>query len=342
MIDAATAKAVEEAIVLAGVRYAYPGRGRSAERAMALNGLDASADRGEMIGFVGPNGSGKSTALRLMMGRARPEAGTVRVLGEEPATAGSAMWSRVGVMFQSPAVDPELTVSENLRVHAAMFGLSRGWRDRADGLLAEQGLADRRGERVGRLSGGQRRRVELVKALLAEPELLLLDEPTAGLDPEAVRGLWDALDALRAEREMTVVVSTHLGDDAMRCDRVVLLDTGRALAAGRPADLIDRAGGDVIRVEVASAGGVSGGFDAAGLDWVSERTTVEGAVWRARAVDAAASVPRIAEVLGDRLVRVSVGPPGLADVFSALRRSADEAQPAEAGDVAGVASTMGR
>lgn len=334
MTGEAAGERIGEAVVLEGVTYAYPGARRSAERALALDGLSLVAARGEMVGLVGPNGSGKSTALRLMMGRARPEAGAVRVLGETPGEAAPALWRRVGVMFQSPAVDPELTLSENLRVHAALFGLTGAWRRRADALLSEQGLTERRRERVGRLSGGQRRRVELVKALLADPELLLLDEPTAGLDPEAVRGLWDALDALRAERGLTVVVSTHLGDDAMRCDRAVLLDAGRALAAGRPGELIDRAGGDVIRAEVTPADGEATGLSAAGLDWVSDGPTTGGEVWRARAVDGAARVPQIADALGERLLRVSVGPPGLADVFAALRRSGREDQSADAGEAA--------
>ncbi|MEM0913465.1 MAG: ABC transporter ATP-binding protein [Planctomycetota bacterium] len=327
--------AVSEAVVaLDGVRYAYPGRRRSAERSAAVDGLSLVAERGEMLGLVGPNGSGKSTAFRLMTGRAAATSGTVRVLGVDPSAAGGAMWDRVGVMFQSPAVDPELTVGENLRVHAALFGLGGAWRKRAEALLDEQGLGERRGERVGRLSGGQRRRVELVKALLAEPELLLLDEPTAGLDPEAVRGLWDALDALRAERGLTIVVSTHVGDDAMRCDRVVLMDAGRALATGRPGELVDRSGGDVIRVEVREDGESAEAMSAGGLAWVSDGPTVGGYAWLAREIDAAASVPRIAAALGDRLLRVSVSPPGLADVFSSLRRSAETDQPDGAGAVA--------
>jgi ABC-type multidrug transport system ATPase subunit len=302
-----------------GVRFAYPAS-RGGERQAALDGLDLAVPAGAMVGLVGPNGSGKSTAMRLMMGRSQADAGVVRVLGLEPAEAGPALWRRMGVVFQSPAVDPELTVMENLRLHGGLCGMSRATIGRrGDALLETYGLAERRRERVGRLSGGQRRRVELVKALMTEPELLLLDEPTAGLDPEAVRGLWDALDRLRAERGVTIVISTHLGDDAMRCDAVVLMDAGRALASGGPGELIDRSGGDVLRVETTGPGEPPSD----GLTWRRDAETVDGVRWQTRAIDAPARVPAIAASLGDRLRRVSVGPPGLADVFASLRRAAE-------------------
>jgi len=317
-------------VTMTDVRFAYPAGRRSAERAAALDGLSLRIGRGQMVGLVGPNGSGKSTALRLMMGAKRADAGSVRVLGMDPAEAGTALWSRTGVVFQSPALDGELTVMENLRVHAGLCGLA--WsrvKQRANELLDTYGLAERRRERVERLSGGQRRRVELAKALLSEPELLLLDEPTAGLDPEAVRDLWDTLDALRAQRGLTIVVSTHLGDDAMRCDEVVLMDAGRALANGRPADLIDRSGGDILRLELATDRSNNDAPPASldtlsDLAWQHHGTTPDGDIWQARAVDAARRVPELASTLGDRLRRVTVGPPGLADVFASLRLSTDQ------------------
>ena len=213
-------------------------RARRAEPTKALGGVDFTISPGDCIALLGPNGSGKSTLLRA-------------IAGLQPLTTGSIQRSdalRLGVVFQSPALDPLLTVRENLRLQAALFGIDRP-DDRIERLCAEQAIDDRLGDRVRTLSGGLARRVEFVRAILAEPDLLLLDEPTVGLDLPSRAALLGAIDTLRAQRPgVAVVTSTHLMTDAERFEQVVMMSRGRIARRGSPAQLVAELGSQLLGV----------------------------------------------------------------------------------------------
>ncbi|QXD14898.1 ABC transporter ATP-binding protein [Rhodocaloribacter litoris] len=204
----------------------------------ALNDVTFSVKEGERFGLLGPNGSGKTTLFRILSTLLPPTEGTASVLGFDCVHRPDAVRRRLGVVFQQPALDDELTVTENLRFHAALYGLRGNTRTRRiDTLLNRFGLADRAGDRAGTLSGGLRRRVDLVRGLLHAPRLLLLDEPSTGLDPAARHAFWNAIDRLRHDEHTTILLATHLLEEAETCDRLALLDRGRLVALGTPADL---------------------------------------------------------------------------------------------------------
>ena len=205
--------------------------------------------RGEIFGFLGPNGGGKTTLFKILSTLMPATGGTVRVLGRDLAREARAVRMRLGVVFQRPSLDPKLTVVENLRHHGHLYGLQGGaLRRQAQGMLARLGLADRAADLVETLSGGLQRRTELAKGLLHRPDLLLLDEPSTGLDPGARRDFMAYLHQLRAEDGVTVLLTTHFIEEAERCDRVGILHRGRLVATGTPEELKGRIGGDVVVV----------------------------------------------------------------------------------------------
>ena len=205
----------------------------------AVDGIDVDVQRGEAFGFLGPNGAGKSSTMR-MIGCVSPRTdGTLRVLGEDPELAGSRIRARLGVVPQEDTLDVELSVRENLVVYGRYFGLSRQVvRERADQLLDFVQLAERADSKVEPLSGGMKRRLTIARSLINDPELLLLDEPTTGLDPQARHVVWDRLFRLK-QRGVTLVLTTHYMDEAEQlCDRLVVMDGGRIAAEGSPIALI--------------------------------------------------------------------------------------------------------
>jgi ABC-2 type transport system ATP-binding protein len=214
---------------------------------VALNDLSLRVDRGEIFGFLGPNGSGKTTLFRILSTLIASAPGAVRILGLDLATHRDDIRRQIGVVFQSPSLDKQLTAVENLRHQGHLYGL-RGsdLSQRIDAMLTRVGMADRPRELCGRLSGGQRRRIELAKGLLHRPRLLLLDEPSTGLDPGARIDLWRYLRQIRQQDGVTVLVTTHLMDEAEHCDRLAILDSGRLAACDAPTALKERIGGDVI------------------------------------------------------------------------------------------------
>ena len=201
-----------------------------------LPGISLDVRRGSVTGLLGPSGSGKTTLIRAIVGVQVVAGGEVRVLGE-PAGSPS-LRARVGYVTQAPSVYSDLTVRENLRYFARILGVDR---TRVDEVVATVGLADHAGQVAGRLSGGQRARVSLATALLNEPELLVLDEPTVGLDPVLRRDLWDTFHGL-AEAGATLLVSSHVMDEADRCDDLVLLRDGRIVARATPRELREQTG----------------------------------------------------------------------------------------------------
>jgi lipooligosaccharide transport system ATP-binding protein len=206
---------------------------------LAVDHMSFRITAGQCFGLLGPNGAGKSTTMRMMCCLTSRDAGDLEVLGHDPDRAPRALKQRLGVVAQDINLDLELTVRENLLVYARYFALSRAEaRRRADALLDFVRLTDRAGEAVDRLSGGMQRRLQIARALINEPELVLLDEPTTGLDPQARHAVWDRLRELR-ERGVTLVLTTHYMDEAEQlCDRIVIIDAGRIIREGRPAELI--------------------------------------------------------------------------------------------------------
>ena len=208
---------------------------------IAVDGIDFEIAAGEAFGFLGPNGAGKSSTMR-MIGCVSPVTdGTLRVLGRDPATDGPAIRAKLGVVPQEDNLDNELTVWENLMVYGRYFDLPRSEiRRRAEELLEFVQLSERRDDRIEPLSGGMKRRLTIARSLINEPELLLLDEPTTGLDPQARHVLWDRLYRLKQEG-VTLVLTTHYMDEAEQlCDRLVVMDKAHIVAEGSPRELIDR------------------------------------------------------------------------------------------------------
>ncbi|WP_081911170.1 ATP-binding cassette domain-containing protein [Amycolatopsis vancoresmycina] len=207
----------------------------------AVRGIDVEVRRGEAFGFLGPNGAGKSSTMRMIACVSPRTDGDLRVLGLDPEAAGPRIRARLGVVPQQDNLDVELTVRENLLIYGRYFGLSRAAaRRKAAELLEFAQLSDRADDKVDPLSGGMKRRLTIARSLVNDPELLLLDEPTTGLDPQARHLLWDRLFRLKAQGT-TLIVTTHYMDEAEQlCDRLVVMDHGRIAAEGSPADLIRR------------------------------------------------------------------------------------------------------
>jgi lipooligosaccharide transport system ATP-binding protein len=207
----------------------------------AVEGIDFDVSPGESFGFLGPNGAGKTSTMRMIGAVSPVSGGTLRILGLDPAAEGSRIRARLGVVPQQDTLDTELSVRENLLIYGRYFGLS--WSacgQRADELLEFAQLTERRESRVDQLSGGMKRRLTIARAMINQPDLLLLDEPTTGLDPQARHLLWDRLYGLK-QRGVTLVLTTHYMDEAEQlCDRLVVMDKARIVAEGSPAALIAR------------------------------------------------------------------------------------------------------
>lgn len=219
---------------------------------VALGGVSFEVPRGTMFAMLGPNGSGKTTLFKVLSTLVRPMSGSVKVFGHDLAGDALAVRRRIGVVFQKPAVDGKLTVRENLWGHGRLFGLGGSvLRSRIDEMLGRLGLSDRAADRVDTLSGGLQRRVELAKGLLHSPDLLLLDEPSTGLDPGARRDFLHYLQQLRDEQGVTVVMTTHYMDEAERCDRIAILHEGQIVSIGGADELKARVSGDVVVVQTA-------------------------------------------------------------------------------------------
>ena len=206
---------------------------------VAVDGIDVAVRRGEVFGFLGPNGAGKSSTMRMIGCVSPPTGGTLRILGLDPQTHGAAIRGRLGVVPQQDSLDLELTVRDNLVIYGRYFGLSRDQaRRKAVELLEFANLTDRADGVVEPLSGGMKRRLTIARSLVNDPEILLLDEPTTGLDPQARHVLWDRLFRLKRQG-VTLVLTTHYMDEAEQlCDRLVVMDGGRIVAQGSPRELI--------------------------------------------------------------------------------------------------------
>jgi lipooligosaccharide transport system ATP-binding protein len=208
---------------------------------VAVDGIDFDVQKGEAFGFLGPNGAGKTSTMRMVGCVSPPSGGTLRILGLDPNTEGAAIRARLGVVPQQDTLDLELTVRENIIIYGRYFGLSRKeLRGRADELLEFVQLTDRADSRVDPLSGGMKRRLTIARSLVNDPDVLLLDEPTTGLDPQARHTVWDRLFRLK-QRGVTLILTTHYMDEAEQlCDRLVVMDKAKIVAEGSPRELIER------------------------------------------------------------------------------------------------------
>jgi ABC-2 type transport system ATP-binding protein len=216
----------------------------------ALDRVSFDVHAGEIFGLLGPNGGGKTTLFRILSTQLAPTSGVARVFGFDVVRRAREVRRRIGVVFQSQSVDGKLTVAENLRHQGHLYGLRGARLDaRIEEMLAQFGLAERARERAEKLSGGLRRRVEIAKAMLHRPSLLLLDEPTTGLDIGARHDLWSYLESLRATGGVTIMLTTHTMEEAEGCERVLLLDEGKIIALDSPAALKAEIGGDVVAAQ---------------------------------------------------------------------------------------------
>lgn len=219
----------------------------------ALSSVSLTVERGEIFGLLGPNGGGKTTLFRLLTTLLPIREGAISILGNDVAANPSKSRRLFGVTFQSPSLDGKLTVRENLVHQSHLYGLFGGdMRSRIDELLTRLGIADRAGDRVDTLSGGLKRRVEIAKGLIHRPQLLLLDEPSTGLDPGARHDTWRYLVQLRNEQQTTILVTTHILEEAEHCDRIGILDRGELVALDTPENLRAEVGGDCLTIRTAN------------------------------------------------------------------------------------------
>ncbi|HYB97587.1 MAG TPA: ABC transporter ATP-binding protein [Candidatus Limnocylindrales bacterium] len=293
------------AVTVAGLGHSY-----GAHR--ALTDVSFEVAPGEIFGLLGPNGGGKTTLFRILATLLPVSEGRVSVAGIDLARDITAVRRAIGVVFQSPSLDVKLTVRENLTHHGRLYGL-RGSQLQAaiDAALARLGLSDRTAAIVETLSGGLKRRVELAKGLLSAPSILILDEPSTGLDPGARRDLWSYLADLRARSGTTVLVTTHLMEEAERCDRLGILDHGRLVSSGTPDALRRKIGGDVLTIKTPDPAGLRAELlERFGHDSI----TVDGTV-RLERPDAHLLIRQIYEAIPDRIESISLGHPTLEDVF---------------------------
>ena len=271
---------------------------------------------GETLGLLGPNGSGKSTLLKTLVGLRRPVRGSLEVDGRQIAVGAQSLRARIGVVFQEPSLDVKLSAWENLLLGAKLFCVPKKQaEERAAALLSSMELYDRRDDRVEIYSGGMKRRLEIARAMIHHPHMLLMDEPTTGLDPVAFERTWEIVESLKEEHRLTVMLTTHLGQEALRCDRLLLLDEGRIVADDTPEGLLSSVAGDVVTLQSqnpqAVAHDVSKHF---GIEPRVEATQVAFEV-----AQAAAFVPKLfSQIQIDQVSALSLRRPTLADAFFAL------------------------
>jgi ABC-2 type transport system ATP-binding protein len=278
----------------------------------ALSNVTFSIALGEFFGFLGPNGGGKTTLFKLLSTLVPIQSGSARMFGHDLAGETGAVRRRLGVVFQHPSLDGKLTVGENLTNHGHLYGITgRRLRERIAAMLDLLRLSARERDRVETLSGGLQRRVELAKALLHEPELLLLDEPSTGLDPAARREFSNYLEHLREHAGVTVVLTTHYMEEAERCDRIGILHEGKLVAIAPPGELKSEVGGDVIVIR-------------AQAPELLQRKILQRFKLRSQLVDGAIRIERIRghelvrdliDAFGEEIESVSFGKPTLEDVF---------------------------
>jgi ABC-2 type transport system ATP-binding protein len=293
----------------------------------ALNGVSFDVRPAELFGLLGPNGSGKTTLFRILSTLMVPTSGSATIAGLDAVRQPGALRRRIGVVFQAQSVDPKLTAYENLWHQGHLYGL-RGTelKVRINEILTRVGLLDRAGDLVETFSGGMQRRIELAKGLLHHPEVLLLDEPTTGLDPGARRDLWQYLAILRDQERVSVIVTTHLMEEAERCDRLAILNEGNLVALGTPESLTREIGGDVVLLEARDPQSLAERI----RNKFQVDATVMGKHVRLEIENGHHFVPEVVEAFPGEIQSLSVSKPTLEDVFihrTGHRFWSEEAEP---------------
>jgi ABC-2 type transport system ATP-binding protein len=301
------------ALSVRGLRYEYPSTGKGRPARLALRGISFEVQAGDFHCVLGPNGSGKSTLFRILSTASLPPPGVVSVFGGDIGSVDlGAVRASIGVVFQSPALDKKLTVTENLTCHGKLYGLSsRVIAERSADLLGRLSLSDRASDPVETLSGGLQRRVELAKALLHGPKILLMDEPTTGLDPSARIEFLSLLRTYRREAGTTIVYTTHILDEAEECDGLIILDGGAIVAYGTPAALRAEVGRELIILKakdpVALAAALSAKYT---LPVYRADDTV-----RVECEDAPTLLPELLRAFGGDVDMVQLSRPSIEDVY---------------------------
>ena len=279
---------------------------------VALSGVSFAVREGEIFGLLGPNGGGKSTLFRILSTLMAPSEGRATICGHDVGRDPGSVRKKIGVVFQSQSLDKKLTVEENLRAQGHLHGLSGAvLRERIGKVAGRLGLNDRRGDLVEILSGGLKRRVEIAKGLLHRPAVLLMDEASTGLDPGARRELWQYILELREQEGVTVLLTSHILDEADRCDRLALLHEGRKVSEGTPAELKAKIGGDVVILETADPAGLSGRIEAR---FGVHPTSVDGTL-RVEMADGHRFIAEVVEAFPGAIESVGLHKPTLEDVF---------------------------
>ena len=295
----------EPIIILSHITLDYSSR-------RALNDVSLEIRKGEIFGFLGPNGGGKTTMFKILSTSIAPTRGTASVCGCDVVRESSEVRKHIGVVFQSPSLDLKLTVKENMKFNGLLHGMhGEAALKRINDVLDHLKLADRAHELVEKLSGGLQRRVEVGKGLLHRPDVLILDEPSTGLDPGARRDLWDYLLQLREETNVTIVVTSHILEEAEHCDRLAILDNGALVALGTPDALKRDVGGEVISIVARKPAKLRESLKKKfKLDSIIVENTL-----RVEMKKGHQFVPKIIEAFPGTIDAISVGKPTLEDVF---------------------------
>jgi ABC-2 type transport system ATP-binding protein len=281
----------------------------------AVRGIDLEVQAGEIFGFLGPNGAGKSTTISILCTLLTPTAGTARVAGIDVMHDPAGVRQRIGLVFQDPSLDDQLTGRENLEFHAFIYSVPASVRgQRIDEMLELMQLTERAGSQVRTYSGGMKRRLEIARGMLHQPQILFLDEPTLGLDPQTRQSIWNHLNELRSRKGVTIFMTTHYMDEAEYCDRIGIIDRGKIVALGTPDQLKAMVGGDVVTI-------TSSKPEAAALE-IKELLGVtpsrDDGTLRMEVSDGKAFVPRLVRELMAPVDTVTFRRPSLDDVFLKL------------------------
>jgi len=281
----------------------------------AVRGIDLEVGAGEIFGFLGPNGAGKSTTISILCTLIRPTSGVAEVAGIDVLRDPSSVRARIGLVFQDPSLDGQLTGRENLEFHAFIYSVPTADRDRRiDEMLALLQLTDRASSLVRTYSGGMKRRLEIARGMLHQPQVLFLDEPTLGLDPQTRQSIWTHLNQLRDTKGITIFMTTHYMDEAEFCDRIAIIDRGKIVALGTPDELKAMVGGDVVTITSSRPDEAAAEIESVlGVAPIRDNGSL-----RMEVPDAKVFVPRLVRELSAPVDTVTLRRPSLDDVFLKL------------------------
>ncbi len=296
----------------------------------AVKEIDFHVKRGELFGFLGPNGAGKTTTIKILCTLLRPNSGQVRVNGYDVQEDPASVRKSLGLVFQESSLDENLTAEENLRFHGNLYGVERNTlKKRIDEVLEMVELSDRKKGIVRKFSGGMKRRLELARGLLHYPQILFLDEPTLGLDPQTRNRIWEYIQELKEEKDITIFLTTHYMDEAEYCDRIAIIDHGEIIALDSPDQLKSDVGGDVIRIKV-------NGQEERVQKEIEERYDVEVRSNRGylffEKYNGEEFVPEFVSQFREEIRSISLNRPTLDDVFLQLTGKELRDETADAGD----------